>query len=312
VHFDIDNRGALLYMPAGSTIGERPLGWVDRDGNWEEITEVGPMQLGPRLSPDGSRMAMCIGSGLGDGDIWVYDFRLAAMSRFTFDGANLGPLWTPDGEHLVYGTTRGGSEGLVWKAANGSEAGRVIVRDSGDYGAVPLDWLPDQDGIVFMRVGGRGGFDIMTAAIGGEPEPLLAGPSAEGSLTFSPDGRWMAYASDQSGRYEVYVQPYPGPGGKWQLSTDGGKGPIWSHDGREIFYTHGERMMVVAVQTDQTFVPSKPREIFHFDFFRNPGPWTDYTVTSDGRRFLMVRHPPDEIRQRQLNLVTDFGSRLPR
>jgi Tol biopolymer transport system component len=257
-------------------------------------------------------MAMCIGSGLGDGEIWIFDFRRSIKSRLTFDRSSLGPLWTPDGKRLVYGTTRGGSEGLAWKAADGSDAGQTIVRDSGDYGSVPQAWLPDRDGIAFMRIGGRGGSDLMTAEIGGEPEALLAGPGAEGSLTFSPDGKWMAYSSDESGRNEVYVRPYPGLGGKWQLTTEGGKGPIWSRDGREIFYTHGDRMMVIAVETDPTFVPSKPRELFRFDFLRNPGPWTDYTVAPDARRFLMVRRPPGEIPPRKLNLVTDFGARLPR
>jgi Tol biopolymer transport system component len=186
------------------------------------------------------------------------------------------------------------------------------VRDSSEYGAVPQAWLPDQTGIVYMRLGGRGGADLMTAAVGGEPEPLLAGPGSEGSLTFAPDGKWMAYGSDETGRYEVYVQPFPGPGGKWQLTTEGGKGPLWSRDGKEIFYTHGPRMMVVDVKTDPDFVPSKPRELFRFDFLRTPGPWTDYAVAPDGKRFLMVRQPPGHLQSRQLNLITNFGAGLPR
>jgi serine/threonine-protein kinase len=312
VHFDLDHEGSLLYVPMGAQAGTRPLGWVDREGRWEEITEVGQMQLAPRISPDGSRMAMCISSGLGDGDIWIYDFNRSTNTRFTFNRSNLAPLWTPDGKRLVYGTTLGGSEGLVWKAVDGSDAGQTIVRDSSEYGAVPQAWLPDRNGIVYMRLGGRGGSDLMTAAVGGEPEPLLAGPGSEGSLTFSPDGKWMAYGSDESGRYEVYVQPFPGPGGKWQLTTEGGKGPIWSRDGKEIFYTNGLRMMVVEVKTNPDFVPSKPRELFRFEFFRTPGPWTDYAVAPDGKRFLMVRRPPDHLQSRHLNLVTDFGAKLPR
>jgi hypothetical protein len=118
----------------------------------------------------------------------------------------------------------------------------------------------------------------------------------------------MAYVSDEAGHFEVYVQPYPGRGAKWQVSTSGGKGPIWSHDGKEIFFTHGNRMMVVPVRTDPTFSSGNPRELFQIDFQRGVGPWPDYDVTRDGRRFLMIQRPLGDPRPRQVNLIQGFMS----
>ena len=118
----------------------------------------------------------------------------------------------------------------------------------------------------------------------------------------------MAYSSDESGRFEVYVQPFPSLGGKWQLSNEGGKGPVWSRDGSEIFYTHGDRMMVVSVQIEEGFSPSAPRELFRFDFARTVKPARDWDVSPDGKRFFMSRRPPDEPIPRRIDLITNFAA----
>ncbi len=144
------------------------------------------------------------------------------------------------------------------------------------------------------------------------PRPLLVSPSVEGGTSLSPDGKWMAYTSDVSGQYEVYVQPFPGPGGKWQISKDGGKGAAWSRDGHEIFFTHGDRMMVVPVEIAGGFAPSAPRELFRFGFDWKSIPTRDYDVSPDGRRFLMSRRPVDESIPRQIDVITNFAATLGR
>jgi Tol biopolymer transport system component len=189
----------------------------------------------------------------------------------------------------------------------------MIVRIGAAFVAQPEAWLTRDDTIVFSKAGGRGGFDVMSVTPGdAEPQPYLVGPAWEGGVSFSPDGRWVAYVSDESGRFEVYVQSHPVAGGKWQISTQGGKGPIWSREGREIFYTHGNRMMVVDVETDPGFSPGAPRELFEYDFDRYFGPWPDYDVTPDGKRFLMFQRSSENPPPRQINIVTDFAAMLAR
>jgi serine/threonine-protein kinase len=150
------------------------------------------------------------------------------------------------------------------------------------------------------------------AVVPGEtsPQPILVGPTRDGGASFSPNGQWMAYCSDESGRFEVYVRPFPGTGGKWQLSTDGGKGPVWSRNGREIFFTDGDRMMVVAVEIDPTFSHGVPRRLFQLAFHRGYGPYPDYDVTPDGKRFLMFQRSHDDQPPRQVDIVTDLTSKL--
>jgi Tol biopolymer transport system component len=256
-------------------------------------------------------MAVGVGPGLGDGDICIHDLRSSKSTRLTFDSDYVAPIWTPDGKRVVFGVTRGGSEGLAWKAVDGSDAEQMIVRHGSEFVGTPETWVAGTDTIVYSRVGGEGGYQIMTTTLDDpEPRPLVDGPGWEGGASTSPDGRWMAYASDESGQFEVYVQSYPGPGGKWQLSTEGGKGPIWSRDGREIFYTDGYRMMVVPVKTEPTFSSGAPRELFVCGFYRAFGPYPDYDVAPDGQRFLMFHRSHDDPPRREINVVTNLAATL--
>jgi serine/threonine-protein kinase len=285
--------------------------WVDREGRAETIMRTPAQYLSPRLSPDGTKLTVGVGPGLGDGDIWIHDLRRGKSTRLTFDSDYVAPMWTPDGKRIVFGVTRGGSEGLAWKAADGSDAEQMILRHSAEFVAEPESWVPGSETIVYSRVGGAGGYQIMTTTLG-EPESrsLVDSPGWDGGASTSPDGRWMAYASDESRQFEVYVRPYPGPGGKWQLSTEGGKGPIWSREGREIFYTDGYKMMVVPVETEPTFSPGTPRKLFEYGFTRAVGPSPDYDVAPDGKRFLMFRRSHDDPPRREINVVTNLAVTL--
>ena len=311
VDFAIARNGTLIYRPASAEWTERDYVWVDRDGRVETITRSGRDLIGPRISPDGTRAVMNALQGPGDGDVFVYDFALDTMTRLTFDGTSTGLLWTLDSKRIIYGLTRGGREGLYSLSADGGGTEQVILREGGEYIAVPSCVVPGSDTLVYERSGGRGGHSVLTIAPGeDEPTPLLVTPFTEGGTTLSPDGKWMAYSSNESGRFEIYVQPFPGPGGKWQLSTDGGKGAAWSRDGREIFYTDGDRMMVAPVEIEPSFSAGAPRELFRFDFDRRPTPVRDYDVSADGKRFMMSRRPPEEPVPRRIDVITDFAAAL--
>jgi serine/threonine-protein kinase len=311
VHFGISRDGTLMYVPESTTSSEATMVWVDRDGRVEPILRTLQPFLAPRLSPDGQRLAVGVGPGAGDGDIWVHDLVRAKPTRLTFESDYVSPIWTPDGKRVVFGVTRGGSEGIGWKAADGGDAEEMIFREeSGAFVAEPEAWLPDGT-ILYAREGGGGSSDVM-AAVPGEsiPRPILAGPSRDGGVSLSPSGRWMAYSSNESGRFEVYVRPFPESGGKWQLSTEGGKGPVWSRDGREIFFTDGNRMMVVPVEIEPTFSHGVARRLFELEFHRGYGPWPDYDASPDGKRFLMFQRSRHDEPRRQIDIVTDLKSKL--
>jgi serine/threonine-protein kinase len=146
-------------------------------------------------------------------------------------------------------------------------------------------------------------------------ERFLETPSFEDAPQFSPDGRWLAYTSDESGRMEIFVKPYPGPGGKWQISTDGGTEPLWNHNGRELFYRNGDRMMAVDISTQPGFAAGKPRQLFERHYLANPigNARPNYDISADGQRFLMVK-PVDqeEAARTQINVVLNWTEELKR
>jgi hypothetical protein len=187
----------------------------------------------------------------------------------------------------------------------------IFREESGAFVAEPEAWLSGTDTIVYARAGGSGSHDVMAVALGETTaQTILGGPTRDGGTSFSPDGRWMAYCSNETGRFEVYVRSFSGTGGKWQLSIEGGKGPVWSRDGREIFFTNGNEMMVAAVEIEPTFSHGPPRELFELEFQRGYGTWPDYDVAPDGQRFLMFLRSHDDQPPRQVDIVTDFAMKL--
>ncbi len=167
------------------------------------------------------------------------------FTRLTFEGANFIAIWTPDGKRLTFGSTRaGGSVNLYWKPADGSGTAERLT--TSENVQVLNSWSPDGQMLAFQASGG-----IWVFPLEGErkPRPFLQTPFYDGGARFSPDGRWLAYVSDESGRFEIYVQPFPGPGGKWQISNGGGIEPVWAKNGRELFYRNGDRMMDVEITT---------------------------------------------------------------
>jgi Tol biopolymer transport system component len=243
----------------------------------------------PRFSPDGRRIAVQIEDDAGN-DIWIIDPERGTRTRLTSDPANdRAAFWTRDGTRIVFSSGRIGAQTLYWVPTDGSGKAEPLVQSTRNQGAT--SWSPDGRILAFYEAGGESGYDVWTMVSGEKPMPFLATRFRERGAAFSPDGRWLAYSSNESGKDEVYVTPYPGPGGRITISTSGGRSPLWSANGRELFYRNGRQMMAVAVQTAPAFRAATPQLLFEGEFMEeleNSGA-TNYDVSADGQQFLMMR-----------------------
>jgi eukaryotic-like serine/threonine-protein kinase len=178
----------------------------------------------------------------------------------------------------------------------------------------PMSWSPDGQLLAFIEVNPTTGYDIWVVRPGDhKAQPFLRTPFTESAPRFSPDGRWLAYISNESGRYEVSVQPYPGPGGKWQISTEGGTEPAWNPNGRELFYRSGEKMMAVVIATQPSFAAGKPQVLFEGRYEPSPATSPNYDVSPDGQRFLMLKPAEaSEAAPTQINVVLNWFKELKR
>jgi len=297
--FAFSDTGRLAYVGGDATLPEYPVVWVDANGDkaplWEERGSYG----NPRLSPDGTRLSLTV---LRDGnwDIWVYDLERGVSTRLTFDEASdTEQIWSPDGEYLAFSSDMNGADNLYRKRADGSgEMERLTESPTSEWAT---SWSPDGRFITYIK--SDNAFDLWVVPLEGErkPEVFLSTPFREANADFSPNGRWMAYASGESGRSEVYVRPFPPGGGKWQVSDGGGGFPRWSRDGGQLFYRTDEGLMVASVETaGDTFRAGKPRPLFEGAFLGGIGgvglagnSFADYDVAPDGRRFVMFPAPED-------------------
>ena len=300
---DVSDNGVLAYRTVPQT-GQLRLVFADRKGAEQPLPAPPHAYRNPRLSPDGQRIAVTIDEG--GSQEWILDIARNTLSRLTFEGAyNGGTAWTPDGKRITFGSDRAGARNLFWQPADGSGNGERLT--SANFTQVAGFWSTDGQTLAFEQTGPGTGYDIWTLRLGDrKATPFLQTRFNEIGPRFSPDGHWLAYASDESGRFEVYVQPYPGPGGKWQISTDGGSEPIWVRSG-ELFYRNGEKLMVVQTTTHPNFSAGNPKMLFegrHATYQSVP----DYDVSADGQRFLFLT-PGDEGRE-EVNVVVNWTEEL--
>jgi len=306
--YSFSDTGTLVYVSGAATV-QRTLVWVARDGT-EQALPVAPHEYDwPRLSPDGKRVAVEV-----EGQTWIYDIARDTLTRLTFTGTqNDGPLWTPDATHIVNRSNREGTpSSLFWEMADGS-GGSKRLSTADQVADLPLSVSPDGQFVAFIRTDLKTLRDIWILSLkDGTRKLFLSTPTTEGAPRFSPDGRWIAYVSDESGRPEIYVQPFPGPGGKWQISTDGGIEPGWNPNGRELFYRSGDRMMAVPVTTAPAFSAGRPTMLFERPYMSSTFPLTGvtYDVTRDGQRFLMVKDQSGSATQ--INVVVNWFEELKR
>jgi eukaryotic-like serine/threonine-protein kinase len=296
--FGVSSTGFLVYQPGTASVGaQRTLTWVDRTGKEEAVPAPARSYVIPRLSPDGTRVALDVRDQ--DNDIWVWDLARHTLRRLTFDpGVDSFPVWTPDAKRIIFSSVRSpGITNLSWQAADGTGQPERLVESP--VAQVPQSVSPDGTQLVFRQADTQTSLDLYTLPLSGErrPAPLLRTTFTEQNADISPDGRWVAYQSNESGQNEIYVRPFPRvETGKWQISTNGGTRPLWSRDGRELFYMTGpadvrSRVMASSIAAGAAFSATTPQMLFEGPYYSGGGvnPGRTFDVSADGSRFLMIR-----------------------
>ena len=308
-HFSVSSTGTLAYLSGSAAAIQRKLVWVARNGTEQPLAAPALAYGYARVSPDGGRIAVEL-----DNQIWLYDLSRDTLTRFTFEALlNQTPAWTPDGKRIAFRSNKDGRNNLYSQLADGS--GGLERLTTSPYVQNPTSWSADGQLLAYFENSPTNLRDIWVLRLNDrKAQPFLATQFNEGAPSFSPDGRWLAYVSNESGRPEIYVQPYPGPGGKWQISTDGGTEPLWNRNGRELFYRSGIKMMAVQVTTQPAFAASKPSVLFEKEYAASEFPATGmaYDVSPDGQRFLMVKEAEQATTPTQINVVLNWFEELKR
>jgi serine/threonine-protein kinase len=294
--------------------------WLDNNGNTKPLIATPGVYGAPRFSPDGQRLALQIPGD--NGGIFVYDWQRDTMSRIAAGGA-VYPIWSPDRKHIVFRFSSSAGFSLGWiRADGGGETQRLLDFKNR---VIPYSFSPDGRRLAYSESDPESANDLWTLALDmndpdhpkpGKPELLLGTPANERYPAFSPNGRWIAYDSNESGRYEVYVLSFPGRGEKWQISNAGGMLPVWSHNGPELFFQSlDNRIMVTNHELkNESFVAGKPR------------PWSDqqlrdrtgvsnYDLAPDGKRFAMIpklNTPAEETGSLSMTFLLHFSDEVRR
>ncbi len=313
--YTLSATGSLAYVTGDIQGEQRELVWVSRNGTEQPLAAPARAYYNPRVSPDGRQLAVNITGQ--ESQIWLYDLARETLTRFTFDGSsNQFPAWTPDGKRIAFRSNRKGPSGIFWKLADGTGGvERLSPSNNGGVAAqTPNSWSPDGQALAFMSPAPTIGQDIWIFRLSDRKErPFVETGTVTGAPEFSPDGHWLVYVSDESGRREVYVRSYPGSGGKWQISAGGGTEPVWNPNGRELFYRSGDKMMAVEITTQPTFEASKPRMLFEGNYETTPVTFPNYDVSRDGQRFLMLK-PVEQAQAAptQIDVVLNWPEELKR
>jgi Tol biopolymer transport system component len=301
-HFAVSETGTLAYPSASSGVAQARLVWVDRQGRATPIVGDTASYGFPRISPDGRRIAVTVTP-----DIWVYDLERGNGRRITTDGYNLVPVWNPRGDRITFSAVRAQPAAffdLHSATADRSSPPELLLAAEGRQ--FPTSWVPDGRGLLFFEATAAG--ENIGVLEDGKARSLLAGPYTERGAMPSPDGRWLAYGSDESGEHEVYVTRYPGLAGSERVSIHGGRDPVWSRDGRELFYFQGDVLMVVPIVSAEPLLKTgPPRVLFEWRYSQSR---RGYDVAPDGQRFVMIQLP--EVTSSHIHLVLNWFQQLER
>lgn len=312
--FDISLDGTLVYAPGPTEGGDRRLVWVDRAGTPDPLPLPPRGYLHPRLSPDGQHLAVEVEGA--SHDLYSYEFARGLLTKLTFDGASHWPLWMPGGDQLTFRSNSSGPFTMWRMPLDRSAPGERV--GSGERQS-PASWSPDGTAVAFTQMNPETQADVFVLPVGADtPSPLAHSRFAEGSPRFSPDGRWVAYTSNESGRTEIYAQPWPGPGPKIQVSIDGGTDAVWSRTGSELFYRQGDNMMSVGVRMGDRLTVTRPVVLWSGRYSHGmstscgpPGPTSsNYDVNADGTRFMMVEDTAQGIVANEIHVVVNWAHQL--
>ena len=305
-----------MYQSGGAVVGGAlfSVQWLDGAGKTQPLLAKADSYLYPRLSPDGTRLAVVAGA-----DIWIYERQRDTMTRLTFSGA-VAPAWSPDGRYIVFRA----QGGMFWTRSDG--AGKPQPLTQSKVPQTPYSFTPDGMRLAIHEIA-IPTYQLWTVPLqsdgaglrAGKPEVFLQTQFNERSPSFSPDGRWLAYASDESGAYQVYVRAFPDKGGKWQVSNSGGVYPVFSRNGRELFFRTEDNRIMVAAYTGggDLFVADKPRVWSEKRIADTGLNGINYDVASDGKRIaalMPVEAPETEKAQNHIIFLLDFdelGRRVP-
>jgi eukaryotic-like serine/threonine-protein kinase len=311
--FSASANGHLSYLSGNELTTQ--LGWFNRAGNPVGLVGASGIYTEPSLSPDGKRISLGRSESHAE-DIWLLDIARDTMTRFTFDPAtDICAAWSPDGSQVAFASNRSGKHQLYQKSASGAGTDELLLQT--DYNAFPDDWMMMKDGrqfILYETENPKTRYDLYVLLLSGErkPFPFLQTEFNEAHAQFSPDGRWVAYVSDASGRAEVYVQSFPASGGKWQISTGGGDQPEWRSDGKELFYlSPDKKIMAVPITAGASFEAGAPAALFttHVKLTSLTNQRNNYVVAADGQRFL-VNNLVEEGNTQPITLVLNWAAGL--
>ena len=304
VQASVSSSGSLVYVEGNLTSAERRLVAVDRSGAAQPLAAPARTFSTPRVSPDGRKIAVVLAGGTDE--LWIFDLTQASLSQLTFDSSVSSPIWTPDSERVTFSSNRSGPPNLFWiRVLNGTEE-RLA---SSENLQTPGSWSPDGKTLAFVQHHPTTGRDIwLLATAGGRTSrPFLASPFDESWPRFAPDGRLIAYVSNESGRNEVYVRPSGESSRKWQVSREGGAEPVWAPGGRELFFRSGDRMFAASVDSSRDVRISDPRSLFEGKFDKGTIDAANYDVANDPLRFVMVKAVERESEQNQMHVALSWA-----
>jgi eukaryotic-like serine/threonine-protein kinase len=316
--------GTLAYRTGKVATPSWPMWWLDNSGKIKPLIATPGFYITPRFSPDGGRLAFVQYAGSSDRRLFVYDWPRDTMSRLAFNTQQPGyPTWSPEGKHIVFQFRHADGFSLGWIRPDGAgETQRIL--DTRNLVA-PYSFFPDGRRLAYMELDRDNGFDLWTLPLDtsdpdhpkpGKPELFLRTAFNEIHPAVSPDGHWIAYQSNESGRYEVYVRPFPGPGGKWQISSAGGRLPVWSRNGRELFFQNLDNRIIAAdyEPKNESVVVGKARPLSDQQLHDVSG-FLNYDLAPDGKRFAIMpelKAPTEEKGSVHMTFLLNFFDELRR
>jgi Tol biopolymer transport system component len=293
--------GTLAYVPQSAVSNQRKLVLVDQDGSETTLPLPPDSYWHPRFDPSGRRIAFSIGSGGGaDDDVWVYDLSRERLDRLTFGSRGGIPCWSPDGTRIAYARGGTGTTGIFWKEADGSGAEEALLMNSQGLVRLPDAFTPGARSLLFTQVSGSLSIQTVSLSPPGEPATLLSGYAS----ALSPDGRYVAYTGTTGATYEVFVSQMGGDGGRWQVSAAGGKTPVWSRDGTQLYFNRDNEILAAKVTTEPAFRSDRPRVLFKGPYHFPSDPSRNFDVDAEGRFILLRRHIEDS--SRNIHILTGW------